>query len=267
MHDHLFFDGKMLTPSESMLSPITNAVLYGRGVFTTIPVYDRRPFLWEKHWSRLCKNAARLSLEIGETSEDALRALEDIIEKNSVVNGRARLTFLDVSTSKIWDPQGKQKTDLLIITGARRHISDDFRLTISPYSVNSGSPLSNIKSCNYLEKILALDEAKEQGFIEAIRVNERGEIASATMANVFWLKDEILHTPSLSTGCLPGTTREFIMENLEVLEVERPLEDLNSVDAIFLTSAGVGVALSAEFGSRRFAPIDHPILHLLPDTK
>ncbi|MEP6788123.1 MAG: aminotransferase class IV, partial [Acidobacteriota bacterium] len=124
--------------------------------------------------------------------------------------------------------------------------------------------LAGVKSCNYLEKIIALDEAKARGFDEVIQVNERGFITSAVMANVFWLKDGVLHTPSLTTGCLPGTTREFVLENIECREIEATLDELNKADAIFLTSAGLGVTQVAEFGSRKIEKKDHPILDLLP---
>ena len=62
---------------------------------------------------------------------------------------------------------------------------------------------------------MALENAKAKGFDEAIRLNERGEVASACMANVFWIKDKKLFTPDLETGCLAGTTREFIIETAE----------------------------------------------------
>jgi branched-subunit amino acid aminotransferase/4-amino-4-deoxychorismate lyase len=239
--------------------------LYGCGVFSTIRICDGMPFLWEKHWRRLTSNADRLGIDLSEYTGDSTRvSLEKAISKKEVANGRARITFLDESPSSIWSVEGKGRTTLSIITGEMRSISSDLRLTISPYPVNSLSPLTGIKSCNYLEKIIAVDEAKARGFDEATQVNERGEITSAVMANVFWWKGETLFTPSLKTGCLPGTTREFVLENLECREVERPIDDLHSADAIFLTSAGLGVLQVAEFESRKFESADHPILNLLP---
>jgi len=84
------------------------------------------------------------------------------------------------------------------------------------------------------------------------------------MANVFWLKDEKLYTPILATGCLAGTTREFVLENCDCEEVEVAINELDSVDAIFLTSAGIGVINVAQFDKKHLSDVGHPITTLLP---
>ena len=131
-------------------------------------------------------------------------------------------------------------------TGDLREVPDKLRLTVSPFLVNSTSPLAGIKSCNYLENILALEEAKKRGFDEAVRLNERGEIVAACLANIFWRKNEQLFTPSLATGCLAGTTREFVLENETGFETKAGLEVLKNADEIFLTSAGLGICKISE---------------------
>jgi branched-subunit amino acid aminotransferase/4-amino-4-deoxychorismate lyase len=268
VHEYIFLDGEIVHDSAALISPVTNAAFYGKGIFTTLAIYDGKAFLWEKHWRRICSNAEKVGIDLFDNSEETVRtALDSILGKNSVINGRARITFFDGSTSKLWTSNAKQKTILLITTGDRPSVTDSVKLTISPYSINSRSPLAGVKSCNYLEKILASDEIKARGFNEAIQVNERGEITSAVMANVFWLSGKVLFTPSLKTGCLGGTTREFILENLEIREVERTMDELLFADAIFLTSAGLGVVPVDVFESRRFERTDHPIFDLLPKIR
>ena len=112
---------------------------------------------------------------------------------------------------------------------------------------------------------MSYEEAQAGGFDEAIRLNEKGHVTSACMANVFWETGGRLYTPSLSTGCLPGTTREFVLENLECEEVEVGIETLESADRILLTSAGVGVAPISEFNGRKLDTSDHPTLNLIPE--
>jgi branched-subunit amino acid aminotransferase/4-amino-4-deoxychorismate lyase len=238
--------------------------LYGKGVFTTIAIDDGEPFLWEKHWRRLTANTAKLGIDISGYDEPSVaNSLSKVIEKNNVSNGRARVTFFDESSSEIWDGAGEKKTGLSIITAGPRTIPDKFRPTISPYRVNSTSPLVGVKSCNYLEHLMAFDEARSRGFDEAIRLNERGQIASACMANVFWGKNEKLYTPCLKTGCLPGTTREYILENLSCEEVEVGIEALTAADAIFLTSAGLGIVQAAALEGRELRMNEHEINSLL----
>lgn len=265
MHELVSLDSRIVSPAEASISAPSSASFYGRGVFTTIRISDGSLLLWDKHWRRFENNSEKLKIDLSEFSESkTLADLAEIIEKNNVSNGRARITFFDESPSAIWPFEPGGKTSLLITTGDLRSVPDNFKLTISPFPINSRSPLAGIKSCNYLEKIVALDETKERGFDEAIQLNERAEVTSAVMANVFWLKDGVLKTPCLATGCLPGTTREFVTENMECREVEVTLDELNKAEAIFLTSAGLGVVQVVEFDSRQFDHTDHPILDLLP---
>lgn len=265
MDEYVSLNCNPVAANDASISAISAAALYGRGIFTSIAVYNGNPFLWDKHWRRLELGAAKLNIDLTEFLEHKTReALDQIIHKNGVVDGRARVTILDESKSDLWSFGAEQKASLLMITGLLRQVSDCFRLAASPHSVNSLSPLAGIKTCNYLEKLIAFDNAKNCGFDEALHLNERGEITSAVMANVFWLKDGQLFTPSVKTGCLPGTTREFVLENLECREVETELDELRLADAIFLTSAGLGVTPVAEFGSAKLEKVDHPILHLLP---
>jgi branched-subunit amino acid aminotransferase/4-amino-4-deoxychorismate lyase len=259
------FNHKLVLAGNVSICARSSASLFGKGTFTTIAINETKPVLWEKHWRRLTANAAKVGIDISEFSEDlTLNTLYEIIKKNNLAKGRARITLFDESPSKIWSFDTGRKSSLLITTADNREIADNFRLTVSPHRVNTTSPLTGIKSCNYLEHLMAFEEAKARGFEEAIRLNERGEVASACMANVFWLKSGKLHTPSLKTGCLAGTTREFILESLDCVEIEATIDDLNSADDIFLTSAGIGVVQVAEFDGKAMQRKQHKILEIVP---
>lgn len=265
MHELCLHNGRLLPTAAASISLISKATFYGKGVFTTIGIYSGEPFLWQKHWLRLSTNARTLGIDLSEYGEAETRnALNKVIEANSIEKGRARITFFDESPSRIWSTYHETKTGLLITTADFRQLRDEFKLTVSPHRVNTTSPLAGTKSCNYLEHLLVFDEAKSRGFDEAIRLNELGEIASASMANVFWLKEGELFTPSLKTGCLGGTTREYVLENLECEQVEAGTEDLERADQIFLTSAGIGVAIVNDFDGRFLRTDHHPIMSLLP---
>ena len=244
----------------------SNSFLYGKGIFSTVAIRDGKALLWDKHWARLRSNAEIIGIPFeGVDQRELLIELEKHIKERSINNGRARLTFFDERSSEIWPAEisVEQHTSHHIIVGERRQIPENFKLTVSPYPVNSRSPLAGVKSCNYLENLISFENAKTGGFNEAIRLNERGEITSACMANVFWLRENSLYTPSLKTGCLAGTTREFVLEKVECSEVETGIEELEKADAIFLTSAGVGIAGINEFDGTILRRPDHPLLRLV----
>jgi branched-chain amino acid aminotransferase len=239
--------------------------LYGRGVFTTLAIVESEPFLWHKHWHRLTSNATALGIDLSDHAEDSVHdALLDSIAESETADGRARITFSDDSPSRIWSDSRENMTSLSIIAAERRPVPNNFKLTVSPHRINTTSPLVGIKSTNYLEHLLAYEEATNRGFHEAIRINERGEIASACMANVFWEREGKLYTPNLATGCLPGTTREYVLENIECAEIAASIQELATADRIFLTSAGLGIVAVAEFDGRRLNTSDHPLSSLLP---
>ncbi len=253
MHSFVLFNREILPAVKVNLNAVSNAALYGKGIFTTLAIYDSKPFVWEKHWKRLNDNAAKLGIDLSHFSEDSVKkSLSEIINRNEIKNARARITFFDESPGKIWNFDVKNKTSLLIQAADLREVKENFALTVSPYLINSTSPLAGVKSCNYLENILALEEAKSRNFDEAIRINERSEIVSACMANIFWQKGKKIFTPSLKTGCLAGTTREHFMKKNKVFEVEENLETLKDAEQIFLTSAGIGIAQVLRFDEKIF---------------
>lgn len=264
LHRFAFAGNAIVDSGDLQIAAVSDAALYGKGIFTTAAIYSGRPFLWEKHWRRLVANAGKLGIDLSDFCEDSvLAALMALIEKNSITAGRARVSFFDESSAGMWKTKSKKTTKLLILTQAPRSNLPSPKLTVSPFRINTASPLAGTKSINYLENLLSLDEARKRGFDEAIRVNENGHAASACLANILWLKNGKLFTPSLRTGCLPGTTREFVLENLSCSEVEEKLDEIRQADEIFLTSAGIGVVQVSEFDGRKLPDRSHKILTLI----
>ena len=267
MHKVALFNGKFIDGGFAKLDALSTAALFGRGVFTTIAIYDGEPFLMDKHLRRLESNSATVSLSRPEKEICSIELqLRELIRLNSIVNGRARITLFDATASRMWADKSEERVDSLIVTADARQVPTDLNLSVSPYPINSRSPLAGVKSCNYLENLMAKDEAKARGFDEAIRLNERGEVASACMANVFWLKDDHLFTPSLETGCLSGTTRQYVLENLECHQVTAGIDDLFAADCIFISSAGIGIRPIRMLDGRELAGRAHPMLELLPSA-
>ena len=259
----LYIDGEARTQESAAICAASAAALYGKGVFTTIRVRDRRPLLWDKHWRRIGSNAAALGISLaGMDGEKIFEDIARLIGQENIKDGRVRLTFYDDSPTEMWPYEGGSATRVLIMAQQPRARPAEAALTVSPFPILSASPLAAVKSCNYLERLMAIKEARQKGFDEAVRSNENGAAATAVMANLFWLAGGKLFTPSLSAGCLPGTTREFVSENLDCIEIESDIDALRHADAVFLTSAGLGIVEVTRFEGRRFLPSNHPITQL-----
>ena len=262
MHPVIYLNKSMVEATKARVAPVSSAMLYGRGVFTTLAIYNSQPFLWSKHWQRLAAHAKKLDVDYtGCNEKNVGEALHKLIAVNQVQEGRARVIMLARSGRDIWKTRmpGAKKTDLLIMTGEPQKIaSTGVSLAVSPYRTNTVSPLVGIKSLNYLEHVLSWEEAQSRDFDEAVVLNERGEIVSATTANLFWAKNGTLHTPALSTGALAGITRECVIELanqrfIPLLEGSYEMQDLTEADEIFLTSSSLGVAPVTTFDFRRYS--------------
>jgi 4-amino-4-deoxychorismate lyase len=262
MHPVIYLNKSMVEATKARVAPVSSAMLYGRGVFTTLAIYNSQPFLWSKHWQRLTAHAQKLSVDhTGCTEKNVGEALQKLIAVNQVKDGRARVIMLARSGRDIWKTKspGTKKTDLLIMTGDAQKVSaNGLSLAVSPFRVNTFSPLSGIKSLNYLDHVLSWEEAQSRDFDEAVVLNERGEIVSATTANLFWAKEGTIHTPTLSTGALAGITRECVIEiaNKHFIPLREgiyEMTDLTDADEIFLTSSSIGVAPVTTFDFRRYA--------------
>lgn len=262
MHPVIYLNKVMLEATKARVAPVSSAMLYGRGVFTTVAIYNGKPFLWPDHWRRLKDHAHRLNIDSTGLNEDNVgEAIRKLVAVNQVKRGRARVILLARSGRDVWKTKKTSplKTDLLIMTGEPQKIPlAGMSLAVSPYRFNTLSPLVGIRSLNYLEQVLSWEEAQAREFDEAVMLNERGEIVSATMANIFWARDGNLHTPTLSTGALAGITRAAVIELankqfIPVIEGVYELADLAEADEIFLTSASLGVALVTTFDFRQYS--------------
>ena len=272
MHPVIYLNKVMLEATKARVAPVSSAMLYGRGVFTTVAVYGGKPFLWPQHWDRLKDHAERLSIDCaGANERNVGEAVRKLIAVNQVTHGRARVILLARSDRDVWraKKESTRKTDLLIMTSEAQKIpTAGLSLAVSPYRSNTFSPLAGIKSLNYLDHVLSWEEAQAREFDEAVMLNERGEIVSATTANIFWVKEGTIQTPALSTGALAGVTRAAVIELaakvfIPLIEGVYELSDLTEAEEIFLTSASYGVAPVTTFDFRRYSIVEGSVLRRL----
>lgn len=221
-------------------------VQYGWGIFTMLRAYEGRVFAFERHWERLIKHSEKARVPVVISKDEAKRAINDLIQANALVNGRIRLTILKGFAGS-WRTHQERESEVLIFTASEQvQNMRDMNLTISPYRLLSSNPLAGVKRTAMLENLLAYEEARGRKFDEAVMLNERGEIVSATAGNIFWVEGIELCTPSLGTGCIAGITRGFVLEiakriNIHVVEASFPLPRLLDASEVFLTSTARGI--------------------------
>lgn len=230
-----------------MIRPDDRGFTLGHGLFETILFRGGRPMAWEAHMARLAAGCAVIGLGApdGRACEDAaqtaLAALDD-------PSGRAavRLSWSGGPGGRGLDPPTTPEPQLSAIASAAPESRAPLTLITSTVRRNEGSPVSRIKSLSYLDNVLARREARSACADEALMLNNRGELASAASANLFWQTGGTVFTPALDCGVLAGTVRAMVLDRLQVQEVAAPPDALAGADGAFLANSIIGVrAVSA----------------------
>jgi branched-subunit amino acid aminotransferase/4-amino-4-deoxychorismate lyase len=258
MHRFIYHNDQIVDAAESRLSPTVAGLLYGWGVFTTLRIYEGKAFAFDRHWKRLMLHAERAHISPALDLKQARRAIDKLISENSVSQGRARLTLLRGDAGSWRVERGRESEFLIFTSSDAPRTQPDLALTLSPHRLLSTSLLAGVKQTAMLDNLFALEEARLRDFNEAVLLNERGEIVSATAANIFWVQGDEVFTPSLSTGCVSGVTRHFIHEiatrwKLHVVEGSFPVQRLLDAREVFLTSTAREVTIVSSFDAKQYS--------------
>jgi len=231
----------MLPVSEAHLSPGQSGLLSGWGIFTTVRIYRGQPFAFERHWNRLRIDAERIRLPFDFRLGKVRAALDELLSANQVAEGCARVYFISNKAGFWHSGEELPATDLLILTSDLPRFPRPTSLAVQEHGRDTTHPLVNVKVTSWLHNVWSLEQAHARGFDEVILLNERGEVAECTSANAFCVSKGAIETPPLSAGCLPGVTREVLLEigvaaGFSIREKTLTLEDLYAAEEVFITS-------------------------------
>jgi branched-chain amino acid aminotransferase len=246
IHRHVFHNDQLLPIEKVRLSPGQAGLICGWGLFTTLRIVKGEAFAYERHWRRLEKDAATIRMPMPYAGPRVRVSLQEVIRANHVSEGCARI-YLVYNQVGFWRSEEAAPTvDLIINTAPLPQYREPVRLALREHGRHAASPLAGVKSISWLPNVWSVAEAQKEGFDEVILLNERGEVAECTAANVYAVKGSAVLTPPLSSGCLEGVTRGILFEiaseaGVSVKEqVLRP-EDLYSADEVFITSTNRNV--------------------------
>jgi branched-chain amino acid aminotransferase len=269
IHRHVFHNDALLPIEKVRLSPGQAGLICGWGIFTTLRISRGEAFAYERHWRRLEKDAHLTRLPMPYTAAKVRVHLHEVIRANKVTEGCARI-YLVYNTIGYWQSDEKHpQVDLIIYTAGLPEHRETVRLGLREHGRHAASPLAGVKSISWLNNVWAVAEAVKEGFDEVVVLNERGEVAECTSANIFAVKDSKVHTPPLNSGCLEGVTRGILMEiapetGVSVLEQALRPEDLYSADEVFISSTNRNLISVGEIAGNKI-PTPGPVCDRLND--
>lgn len=230
----VWLNGLVLEGDMARIAPSDRGFTLGDGIFETIKAMGGTPLRLDAHLARLRRGASLIGMPLPRV--DFAAALAETLAANDLADGALRLTLSRGPAPRGVLPPREPQTTLLITAGPLPP-TGPIRLVIARVTRrNEFSPLCGIKSLNYLDNILARQEAAGRGADDALLLNTQGRIAETSTANIFVVKDGALVTPPLKDGALPGILRA---ELLKLGAVEQPLvpADIARAREMFVTTS------------------------------
>jgi branched-subunit amino acid aminotransferase/4-amino-4-deoxychorismate lyase len=217
----------------------------GDGLFETVLALDGAMVALDAHLDRLNSGCAILDLPAPDLSA-ARSLMDEAIAADPAPRLAVRLTVTAGSGGRGLDRPDSPALRLFATAAPAPEPAGPARLVTCTVRRNEGSPASRLKTLSYLDNILARREAQAAGADEALMLNGAGEAACASAANIFWIKDGRLFTPTLDCGVLAGVMRARVIGlaaslGVQAVEVRAAPQAVIDADGVFLTSSLIGV--------------------------
>lgn len=243
----IWMNGQLLAPEMARIDPRDRGFTLGDGLFETLVAVDGHAVDLPEHLSRLARGSTVLELPLPVEATEIATAIGQVLEANDLSKGRAalRLTLSRGVGSRGLLLPLDPKPNLVITASAFPQVAAHLDAATVPIRRNEGSPLSRIKSLNYLDNVLAQQQAQALGAQEALMFNNHDRIAGFARGNLFALVGETWVTPPLADGVLDGITRAKILQNavkIGIKVIENSLErgEIDLFRALFITNSLLG---------------------------
>lgn len=262
----VYVNGTIHPAEEAMVSVLDHGFLYGIGLFETLRVYDRRLFLWDAHYARLCSGLLALQIALEWTSQELADAIMQTVEANELTDAYVRLSVTAGSEGVGLVADGYQRPSLFVFAKPVAPLADQpqpKRLQTLSLARQTAEGHRRFKSHNYLNNALARQEVGPRLDVEGLFLTHDGYVAEGIVSNVFWLKDGRLYTPSLDTGILGGITRQHVLTLADRLKLPaeegcyRP-EALLAADEVFVTNSVMEIVPVSEIDGQTKALVYGP---------
>ena len=251
----LSYNFKQIEEKELVIPYNDRGFSYGDGLFETIIYHKQKIRFLKDHLKRLKKGMKAFGFEgVNGLKKDLLEQQILHLIQNNNLTGKVRVKI------QVWRRSGglyrpnnnhfnilisvKEEPETFHFKTLKLGFSEKVNLSYSAYA--------RYKTSNALPYIVASIEKEKRGLDDLILTNEQGFVAECTSSNIFWVKNNIVFTPSLLSGCIAGIARKKLIEklvkaNFTVKKVLLKKKKLLEVDSIFLTNvSGVMHAKSLE---------------------
>lgn len=253
---YIWFDGKLVPWEQATVHVLSHALHYGSSVFEGIRSYDtpNGPAIFRlgEHVRRLFDSARIYRMEIEHSQAEVEEACRQVIRENGLKSAYLRpLVFRGYESLGV-----AANTPIhTIIAGfewgaylGEEGLSQGVDVCVSSWQRPAPNSIPALAKAggNYLSSQLVVGEARRNGYIEGIALDNEGFVSEGSGENIFFIRDGKIMTPPVSAGILPGITRTTIMQlaarrGWKVSEERIPREALYVADELFFTGTAAEV--------------------------
>ena len=265
-----YVNGEYKPLSDASVSIFDHGFLYGDGVFEGMRVFDGGLFRAELHMERLARSTRTIGLPM---PDDMLGIVGEVVRRSGLSDAHVRPIVARGFGGPGIDPRSCPEPTVIVSAYPFPPFlgSDPIRLFTS--SVVRKAPRSlgaHVKSLNYLDAIVAKQQAGELGCHDAVMLDSLGAVAECTGANLFIVVGDTLVTPT-TRAALPGITRRTVLEiaaedGIEAVERDIWPMELHAADGAFVCGSGAGVVPVGSFDGRSVTYPQHPLVERIQEA-
>lgn len=249
----------IIDSEEVGLSQLNRGFRYGDGFFETIAIVNGAPRFLDRHISRLKNGAERLKLEVHDILKlNQIQKNIHALQTQNHLEQNAKLKIIIWrNTEGLYTPvNGNTHCLMTIERGEFTKLTLIQNAGISSDVINFRSPVSKFKTISAIKYVLAGIEKKEKNLDDIIILDHRAYVSETMSSNIFWRKKDTYYTSPLSTGCIEGIMRNWLMKSLKqrgFLMEEKLIKtkELLESDCIFTTNA-LGICHIQSIGRNKF---------------
>lgn len=258
----LIYNGEIYPGDKPVILAQDRSFRYGDGVFETIRYSEGRIMLSDLHFERLFSAARQFLFNLPANWSDQFFAeqISRLCQLNSLQNARIRLS-ISRGTGDLYTPVKDFSPSFLIETfplDVQICNSPALRMNIFREMKKAVAASSAVKSANYLLFLLAGIKAVEQGWENAVILNEYQRICEACSQNIFWISNKNIYTVPLSEGPVAGVFRRYLLMVLpaagyQVQEKMLTEQEIFDCEELFITNAVQGIRAVSQLETRSFS--------------
>jgi branched-chain amino acid aminotransferase len=258
----VYVNGRFVAKEEATVSVFDHGFLYGDGVFEGIRVYHGRIFKLDAHVDRLFESAHTLGIQIPLGRQEMTRAILETVRRTGLRDAYIRPVVSRGPGDLGIDPRKCPRPNVIIIVDTIQMYSEEayrkgLRMITTATRQRPVDVLNpRIKTCNYLNNILARMEVNLVGVDEGLMLTTQGYVAECTADNIFIVKSGRVLTPPPHLGILQGVTRQTVLDlcghlGMSGAEQILTLHDMYGADECFLTGTGAELGPVVELDGRK----------------